>query len=283
MELKRILVVDDEPHIRKVVSDVLRKDESYTVEVAADGEDAIEMLKGNDYACDLVITDMMMPKVSGYELICHLQEAAPRICSIVLTAHRNDQNVLRCLDAGAIDYLVKPISVPKLQETVRRGLERQERFQGDQNEFAVTQEMQGWVELTAPSDFEYVERFQKFTAQLGNTPLADDEREDLRVAIDELGQNAIEWGNRDDRNKQIRLSYCIFHDRIVFKVIDEGEGFEPENLRDPSVDPLQHIMARMAEGKRAGGYGVYITGQLMDEVVYNEKGNCVILTKLLKK
>lgn len=283
MSNKRILVIDDEPHIRKVVSDVLKKNPAYSVQTASDGREALDLLSSSNYACDLVITDMMMPFVSGYELICALQKSCPRISCIVLTAHRDDRNVMKCLDAGAIDYLVKPISVSKLQETVRRGLERQERFSGHPDEFSITHEVQGWVELTAPSDFEYVERFQKFTAHLGNIPLADDEREDLRVAIDELGQNAIEWGNRDDRNKKIHLSYCIFHDRIVFKVIDEGEGFDPENLRDPSVDPLQHIMSRMAEGKRAGGYGVYITSQLMDEVVYSEKGNSVILTKLLKK
>ena len=283
MDDKKILVVDDEPHIRKVVSDVLKKTSYYKVETACDGDEAFKLLSSADFDYDLVISDMMMPKVNGYDLICQLQEAAPKICCIVLTAHRNDSNVIKCLDAGAFDYLVKPISVAKLQETVRRGLERQERYTGNTGDFEVKQELQGWVELTALSDFEYVERFQKFTALLGNIPLDPEQREDLRVAIDELGQNAIEWGNSDNRNKRIHLSYCIFHDRIVFKVEDEGEGFKPLELKDPSVDPLQHIMNRMAEGKRAGGYGVFITTQLMDEVVYNQKGNTVILTKLLKK
>ena len=128
MEQKRILVIDDEPHIRKVVSDVLKKNSSYTVQVAPDGEDAIAMLKENGYACDLIITDMMMPKVSGYEVVCHIQEACPRISCLVLTAHRNDQNVLKCLDGGAIDYLVKPLSAARLKETVHSILTRERKL-----------------------------------------------------------------------------------------------------------------------------------------------------------
>ena len=100
--------------------------------------------------------------------------------------------------------------------------------------------------------------------------------------MDELGQNAVEWGNRNDRKKQIHLSYCVFNDRIVFKVEDEGEGFDPGTLRDPSIDPLKHIMERMKEGKRAGGYGVFISKKLMDDVIYSESGNTVLMTKFFK-
>jgi len=280
LDEKHILVVDDEANIRKVVSDVLKKTPGYAVETASDGQEALEFLRTRNFECNLVITDMMMPRMNGHDLILALREEAPQVATLILTAHKNDSNVIACLEAGAFDYVEKPISVEGLMSTVRRALERHERYVGRPDEVEVHQEMLGWVELTAPSDFEYVERFQKFTALLGNTPLSDEAREDIRVAIDELGQNAIEWGNRENREKQIRLSYCIFEDRIVFKIEDEGGGFDPNALGDPSVDPLQHIMNRMAEGKRAGGYGIYITRQLMDEIMYNERGNTVILTKL---
>jgi CheY-like chemotaxis protein/anti-sigma regulatory factor (Ser/Thr protein kinase) len=280
MTTQRILIADDEPHIRKVITDVLRKEGSYRVEAAEDGAAALAFLEAEGFDWDLVITDMMMPQMNGYELIRTLHERAPRIATVVLTAHKDDENVLQCLEAGACDYLLKPISVSRMLQTVRHALERQERFQSDEDGMQVQQQAAGWVEITAPSDFEYVERFRRFTSLLGDAPLSQEEKEDLRVAIDELGQNAIEWGNRQDRNKRIHLSYCIFHDRIVFKVEDEGEGFDPGSLNDPSVDPLQHILDRMQAGKRAGGYGVFITRKLMDDIVYNEKGNVAILTKL---
>lgn len=279
MAKKRILVVDDEPHIRKVLTTVLGKCPDYHVETARDGREALDFLEAREFDWDLVISDMMMPRMNGYELIRALKEAAPQVSSLVLTAHKDDSNVVKCLQTGAYDFLLKPLSVEKLLAAVRHALERHDRFDGHGDNFNVRSELEGWVELTAPSDFEYVERFQRFTSLLGNVPISDEDKEDIRVAIDELGQNAVEWGNKQDRNKQIHLSYCIFRDRIVFKIEDEGAGFNPDNLNDPSKDPLEHILNRMQEGKRAGGYGIFITRQLMDDIVYNERGNTVILTK----
>lgn len=283
MSKTRILVVDDEAHIRKVISNVLEKTGDYEVHAAADGEEAVAFLRGRGYDWDIVVTDMMMPRMNGYAVVSTIRDEAPHVSCLVLTAHKNDDNVVKCLEQGALDYILKPISVGRFLQTIQRAVERHNRFEGKGESIEVRRELDGWVELTAPSDFEYVERFQKFTALLGDIPVEPTEKEDIRVAIDELGQNAIEWGNRQDREKRITLSYCIFHDRIVFKIEDQGEGFRPDELSDPSADPLAHIMNRMQEGKRAGGYGVYITQQLMDEIVYSERGNAVLLTKLFRK
>lgn len=280
---RRILLVDDEQNIRRLIGDVLRKVKDYEVETAVDGQDALEKLEACNYGVDVIITDMQMPRINGAELIRSVVQKKPEIPIVVLTAHKNDRNVIECLELGTVEYLTKPISVDRMLQVIARVFDRARRFKGAGEKLEVRSEVQGWVEITAPTDFEYVERFQKFTGLLGSLPLTDEAREDIRVAIDELGQNAVEWGNQNDRAKQIHLSYCVFKDRIVFKIEDEGEGFDPETLRDPSVDPLAHIMARMQEGKRAGGYGVYITGKLMDDIIYNERGNAVIMTKYFKK
>lgn len=280
---KRILVVDDEAHIRKLISNVLSKTPEYAVDTASDGQEALDWLRERDFDCDLVVTDMQMPRMNGEELIRAVVDEHPEIPLVVLTAHKNDQNVIRCLQLGTVEYLTKPISVQQLLQTVQRVLERHARFEGKGEAISVESGVQGWVELTAPTDFEYVERFNKFTNLLGSVPLSDEEKEDIRVALDELGQNAVEWGNRHDREKRIHLSYCIFNDRLVFKIEDEGEGFDPETLRDPSIDPLAHIMERMKEGKRAGGYGVFIGKKLMDDMLYSESGNTVLMTKFFSR
>jgi len=283
-EAKRtVLVVDDEQNIRKLISNVLAKTSEYTVHTAGDGQEALEWLQAQAWRCDLVVTDMQMPRMRGDELIRSVMGTHPEIPMIVLTAHRNDQNVIQCLQLGSVEYLLKPVSVDRLLQTVRRVFDRHARFAGVGEQIVVSSGVQGWVEITAPTDFEYVERFNKFTTLLGSIPLSDEEKGDIRVAVDELGQNAVEWGNRNDRNKRIHLSYCIFRDRIVFKIEDEGEGFSPARLRDPSVDPLAHIVERMKEGKRAGGYGVFITKKLMDDVLYNESGNTVLMTKFFHR
>lgn len=281
----RILIVEDEAPMRKILADILAKagkDGEYAVDTAADGVEGLQKLEGANFDFDLVLTDIMMPRMSGTELLMKIKEKAPQLPVVVLTAYPKDENVLWCLKNGASDFLAKPVSVPSLVNCIRRVFERQRHFQEDGG-IEVTSGVKGWVELTAPSKFEYVERFQRFTAQLYDTELSDREREDIRVAIGELGQNAIEWGNREDAAKKIHLSYCLFNDRIVFKIEDEGVGFDATKLADPSKNPLEHIMERMQSGKRLGGYGIFITKSLMDDIVYNDKGNVVLITKYLRR
>jgi anti-sigma regulatory factor (Ser/Thr protein kinase) len=72
----------------------------------------------------------------------------------------------------------------------------------------------------------------------------------------------------------------MFNDRVVFKIEDEGEGFDMKALKDPSRDPLAHIMERMSDGKRMGGYGIFMTRSIMDDIQYSDRGNVVVMTKL---
>ena len=148
-------------------------------------------------------------------------------------------------------------------------------------EMEVSANLRDWVELTASTDVEYLSRFRAFTEVLLSSKLDEEAREDIRLAIEEIGRNAIEWGNRGDRSKKIHLAYCLFPDRLVIKIEDEGEGFIPEDLDDPSIDPVAHIHRRRREGKRVGGYGIYIVRKVMDEVLFSKKGNSVIMTKRL--
>jgi anti-sigma regulatory factor (Ser/Thr protein kinase) len=130
---------------------------------------------------------------------------------------------------------------------------------------------------------EYLARMQRFTDILFNTKLPKEICDDIRLTIEEVGRNAIEWGNKFDREKDFKISYCIFSESIVFKFEDEGEGFIPQDLRNPTLDPKAHIKKRKEEGKRPGGFGVYLIQKLMDDVVYNDRGNVVVMTKYFNK
>ena len=66
-------------------------------------------------------------------------------------------------------------------------------------------------------------------------------------------------------------------------IADEGSGFKPTDVPDPSADPLAHIKSRQKAGKRLGGYGIHLVRNLMDKVTWNERGNKVIAIKYLDK
>ena len=118
----KILVVDDEPNIREVVELYLRRD-GHRVVSAADGEEALEVFRASDP--DLVVLDLMLPKISGFE-VCRRMQAEKRIPLIMLTARGEEEERIVGLGLGADDYIVKPFSPRELAARVAAVLRRVE-------------------------------------------------------------------------------------------------------------------------------------------------------------
>src|SRR5512145_2879182 len=123
----RVLVVDDEPDIRKVVKMTLQK-AGYEVLEAENGEKAIEIINygENRLLLDVVICDIRMPKVNGVEAIAYFRSNYPRVPLIVLTGFPDTDMATSFLRQGVVDYLVKPIEGEKLRAAVARAIEQRE-------------------------------------------------------------------------------------------------------------------------------------------------------------
>ncbi len=120
MNQPRILVVDDEPQIARVLRTGL-KTHGYDVRVAADGVSALETF--NDWRPDLVVTDLAMPNLDGLELCRRLREIS-QIPIIVLSVRGEEKTKVEALDAGADDYVTKPFGMDELLARVRAQLRR---------------------------------------------------------------------------------------------------------------------------------------------------------------
>jgi DNA-binding response OmpR family regulator len=116
----KILVVDDEPNIREVVELYLRRD-GHTVVAAADGEEALRLYQQTEP--DLVVLDLMLPKVSGLE-VCRRIQASERVPVVMLTARGEEEDRIVGLGIGADDYVVKPFSPRELAARVEAVLRR---------------------------------------------------------------------------------------------------------------------------------------------------------------
>lgn len=138
--------------------------------------------------------------------------------------------------------------------------------------------LQGWVELSAPSKTEYLDRFRRFFTAIHESRLDEAAQRQLLMAVYELGQNAIEWGNKKDETRMFKLSYCVFESSLVFKIEDEGEGFDTTKPKE-KLNPFEIQKKRKAEGKRPGGMGLMMVQKIMDSMYYNERGNVVIFEK----
>ncbi len=119
-EKAKILVVDDEPQIARVLKTTLTAN-GYAIRTASDGDDAVQTMKS--WTPDLVITDLRMPNMDGVEL-CRYVRKKSGIPIIVLSVRNEEKTKIAALDAGADDYVTKPFSMDELMARVRAALRR---------------------------------------------------------------------------------------------------------------------------------------------------------------
>ncbi len=246
---------------------------------------AVTLLKSQAF-CNLIIlsTDALGDDVSVFDSL--IAAATPHPNIVIHGIDPYAKLVLHCLSAGASDFIPKAASEEEFAMVVENALaggiaDQDAAPTGRDDSIQAVSPVTGWIELTASSQMEQLRRIQRFSDALFATHLPPEVCEDLKLAVEEVGRNAVEWGNNFNPDKRVHVSYCIFNDRIVIKVEDEGEGFVPTSVPDPTLDPVKTMQERKNAGKRAGGYGVYLIQKLVDDIFYNEKGNTVLLIKHL--
>lgn len=126
MKEKKILLVEDEKHLAKGLTFNLKR-EGYKVTLAEDGAAAIDCLGKDEF--DMMILDLMLPKMSGMEVIKKVRETNIRFPVLMLTAKSNDEDRTLGLEAGADDYLTKPFHLPELLLRVKGILRRKDWYE----------------------------------------------------------------------------------------------------------------------------------------------------------
>lgn len=187
MEPYKILIVDDDPNIREVLS-VLLGSEGYTVQQAENGEVALEIV-GAGASLDLVILDIMMPGLSGVEVCAKIRETSS-VPVLFLTAKSHDQDKVEAYNEGGDDYLVKPFSQTELLMKVKSLLRR------------------------------YKEYYEKFPPRVTETTIGDN------ISIDNKTRTAVKNGKRvalTDKEYDI-LRYFIEHRGEIVENKDLYEG-----------------------------------------------------------
>ena len=117
----KILLAEDEVDLNNVVTRYLKKN-GYSVDSVLDGEEALDYLKYSEY--DLVILDIMMPKVDGFEVIKKLRDKGNHTSVLMLTARDSADDKVKGLDLGADDYIVKPFDFNELMARIRAVVRR---------------------------------------------------------------------------------------------------------------------------------------------------------------
>ncbi|MFA6448697.1 MAG: response regulator [bacterium] len=266
-EKKLILIVDDDKDLCRMLEKYLLV-KGYDVDMAFDGETALQMAPRRPY--DLIILDIMMPGIDGYEVCQRLKIQREFNCIpiLMLSAKDTEQDRLRGFKTGADAYVSKPFETPELGRAVADTIEKGRR----------AREVLGIkhsISFEFESRFTYLEQVNDLISQLFiRTSMAADEIWELKLAMHELGINAIEHGNKKDPTKQVKIDCTLYDGRLEFVVQDEGKGFDLEKIPDPTD----------AEGvQRDRGRGIFLVNRLMDEVNYVNGGSKVCMVRHLNR
>jgi CheY-like chemotaxis protein/anti-sigma regulatory factor (Ser/Thr protein kinase) len=276
--LKTLLLVDDDPSIHELVRAMLAS-EGWEVEAVGSAEEALALLTSRSY--DLVLTDIRMPGMDGLTLLGHIRKRYPDIRVVVMTVHNTPDHIVGSLRNEAAGYVSKPFSrdtfVEALQNALHTSLEH--------NDIIILSDRPQWISLEVRCKLSTADRLMPFVKELPGD-VEPEEREQIATAFRELLMNAIEHGGHLDPTKFVKMSYIRTGRCIVYYLHDPGDGFSMEKLAHAAIanapdQPYHHLELREQMGIRPGGFGLLMTKNFADELIYSSKGNEVIFIKYL--
>lgn len=275
--MNKALIVEDDQDQAELAAQLVKL-RNFQPIVAEDGETGYQMA----VQCqpDVVLLDLMLPDTSGFEICRRLRSERSTLLTpiVMLTALDDAQNRRHGFRVGANAYVSKPYGAEDLYEAIAAARNWRERLEREH--------MHGEIHVELNSETTFLQEVNDFlTSLMMSTPFSEPQVMQLRQAVMEMGQNAIEWGNRHKIDELVRITYRIYPDRVEVVVRDQGPGFDRNNL--PHVarpeDPVAHLDVREKLGLREGGFGMLISQGMVDELSYNDPGNEVTLIKRFRR
>jgi CheY-like chemotaxis protein/anti-sigma regulatory factor (Ser/Thr protein kinase) len=276
---KVALVVPSGGEVDKVLTSVLAA-EAWSVQHAADNQQALARAATEPF--DLIITARRTLNSEDVELLRKIRSARPHVRLIILTDKFTPGDVLSAMREGAFSYFSAPFQASELADMVQAAMAAPCWDDG----IEVLDGTPAWVRLAARCDIATANRLVQFLHGVKDPSIPEADREAVVDAFREILLNAMEHGGHFDSSQYVEISFVRMRRAVVCRVKDPGEGFSLEELRHAAVnsppgDPLSHLAIREAQGLRPGGFGLLLAKKLVDELIYNERGNDVMLVKYL--
>jgi two-component system, OmpR family, response regulator len=199
---------------------------------------------------------------------------------VIVTGEQEPAEVAQAIRERAFGYFHKPLEEGFSLDLVQQALEAQPTWRDDLKVISAQPE---WISLDVRCKMEAAERTTHFIREL-LVKLPPKLREDVATALRELLMNGIEHGAKSDPGKRVRVSLLRASHAVIGHVADPGRGFSLCHLShaaisNPAGSPIQHLEMRDEKGRRPGGFGILMARNLVDDLLYNERGNAAIFVK----
>lgn len=291
--MARILVVDDNPVDRTLISRLLEARSDWQVDSVPDAPAALQYLQQQD--ADLVVTDLQMPGLDGVELVREIRKLENPVPVVLVTAYGSERESLAALQAGAANFSHKSRLKRDLVPTASSVLDWAEKIRSWAHPVVSPDQDESRLALVLHNDVNQIPRLiEMFSDRLPHWARPDELR--ISMALDEALTNAICHGNLEvdsalkesddpDRyhtacrsrldaepycQRRVRVEACFSPCKIEIQIRDEGPGFNPDLLPDPTLP--ENIF-------RPSGRGLLLIRTFMDEVAHNPTGNQITLVK----
>lgn len=276
--LELALVVGEDPQVREVLRSVLKPLE-WVIISAPDNQAVLKLVEEKPFT--LIVTGVRTTGREDVELLRKIRRVRPHTRLIILTDETTPADVIASMRERAFSYFSRPISPESLAEIVRLAAVEPSWDDGIEVMSATPE----WISVVARCDKATADRLTQFFQEISDLP--NPERDDVATAFREILLNAIEHGGNFDPQQFVEISYVRTEKLIVCRIKDPGQGFSLEEIHhaavnNPLYDPIRHSLFREAQGMRPGGYGILIAKHFVDELIYAERGNEVLLIKYLR-
>jgi len=276
--MSRVLVIGSHTQVSQEIGSALSA-AGLPLEYSAGHADTLQRLRKRSFG--VVITSPDSELDEDLALLEEMRTIRPGVKCIVLASHSTPDEVIAALRARVFGCFTPPFDAYDIANLARRAATDSQW----REDIQILSARPGWVSVRVNCRLVTAERLMSFAKEL-NSQLPENTRQDIMQALREILMNAMEHGAAFNPEQVVEVT-CIHTGRaMVFYLRDPGSGFRRESLShaaiaDPSDNPTNHIVEREQEGMRPGGYGLLVAGGTVDELIYSEIGNEVLLIKYL--
>jgi anti-sigma regulatory factor (Ser/Thr protein kinase) len=274
--MSRVLIIGSDTQVARNIGDALDV-ASIPNEYASSHADALQRLRMRSFS--VVVTCSNSSVEEDLALLEEMRHIRPGVKCIVLARDSTPQDVIAALRARVFACFTPPFDEHAIA-SLAGDTASDNRWEHD---IQVLSARPGWVSVRVSCRLITAERLLTFAKELTNH-LPKDVQVDMMQALREILLNAMEHGAAFNPEQVVEVTAIRTARSLVFHVRDPGAGFRQESLThsavaNPSQDPTAHIRQREEDGMRPGGYGLLVANGTVDELIYSEIGNEVLLIK----